>query len=479
MTLTDALGWTLLHTIWEGAAIAFLLAVAFCFLRSARTRYLAACSALAVTVIGLGSTLLYFIPLDTFVLRTAPVLRSAPAGFGAGSLDFFSQAGNKPELPQWIAFAWLIGIGLFQIRALGGWFTVSRLRRTAVFTAAETWQLRLNRLAADLRVARPVTLLESSLTRVPVVIGHLKPIILTPVGLLTGLPTAQIEAILLHELAHIRRHDYLINLMQTMAEGVLFYHPAVWWISNVIRTERENCCDDVVVAASGDAHQYAIALTALAESSSPLAMAASGGSVVNRVRRLLQQPEGPRVGLGPVVIAGLIVVVCAMGLTHAKAAPQTPASASNETPYTKWLNEDVTYIIRDDERAAFKRLESDPEREKFIEQFWLRRDPTPNTVENEYKEEHYRRVAYTNDRYGTASDLPGWKTDRGRVYITYGPPDEMETHPSSNNSKGFPYEEWKYKFIEGVGQGVIVEFDDTAKTGDFRMTRDPQAPAAR
>jgi GWxTD domain-containing protein len=479
MTLTDALGWTLLHTIWQRAAIALLLAVVFCFLRSARTRYLAACSGLAATVLGLAITLLYFMPLDTFVPRTVPVLRFAPAGLGAGSLNFLPQAGSKAELPQWIAIVWLIGIALFQIRALGGYFAVARLRRTAVFAAADAWQLRLNRLAADLRVARPVTLLESSLTCVPVVIGHLKPIILTPVGLLTGLPTAQIEAILLHELAHIRRHDYLINLLQTVAEGVLFYHPAVWWISSVIRAERENCCDDLVVAASGDAHQYAIALTALAEGSSHLAMAASGGNVVSRVRRLLQQPERPRAGLGPVVVAGLIVIVCALGLTHAKAAPQTPASATNETPYTKWLNEDVAYIIRDDERAAFKRLESDPEREKFIEQFWLRRDPTPNTQENELKTEHYRRIAYTNDRFGTSSGFPGWKTDRGRVYIMYGPPDEIETHPSSNNSKGFPYEEWKYKWIEGVGQNVIIEFDDTAKTGEYRMTRDPQEPAAK
>jgi GWxTD domain-containing protein len=456
MTLTDALGWTLLHTIWEGAATALLLAVALCFLRSSRLRYLAACTALAATLTGFAITLFYFMPLDTLIPGTPPILRSAPAGFGAGSLNFLPQASNKAELPQWIAIVWLVGIALFQMRALGGWFAVSRLRRTGVFAAADAWQMRLNHLAAGLRVS-----------------GHLKPVILTPVGLLTALPTAQLEAILLHELAHIRRHDYLINLLQTLAEGILFYHPAVWWISNVIRSERENCCDDLVVAASGDAHQYAIALTALAESSSHLAMAASGGNVVDRVRRLLYQAEGPRAGLAPVFIACVIVFLCAMGLTHAKAVPQDPA----QTPYTKWVTEDVAYIIRDDERKAFKNLTTDPEREHFIEQFWLRRDPTPNTIENEFKIEHYRRIAYTNDRYGTSSGLPGWKTDRGRVYITYGPADEIETHPSLNDPKGFPWEQWKYKLIEGVGQNVIIEFDDTARTGDFRMTMDPQAPA--
>ena len=99
-----------------------------------------------------------------------------------------------------------------------------------------------------------------------------------------------------------------------------------------------------------------------------------------------------------------------------------------ETPYRKWLNEDVTYIITDEERAAFKRLQTDEEREQFIEQFWLRRDPTPDSVENEFKEEHYRRIAYANEHY--ASGIPGWKADRGRIYITYGPPDEIESHPS-------------------------------------------------
>src|SRR6185312_6265435 len=108
------------------------------------------------------------------------------------------------------------------------------------------------------------------------------------------------------------------------------------------------------------------------------------------------------------------------------------------TPYRKWLNEDVAYIITDEERQAFKRLQTDEEREQFIEQFWLRRDPTPDTAENEFKEEHYRRIAYSNERY--ASGIPGWKTDRGRIYITFGPPDENDSH-SSGGSYERPIEE--------------------------------------
>ncbi len=171
--------------------------------------------------------------------------------------------------------------------------------------------------ARGMQMTRPVTLLESCLAEVPVVIGHLRPVILIPVGLLNGLPVGQIEAILLHELAHIRRADYLVNLMQTLMEGLLFYHPAAWWISSVIRAERENCCDDLVVATSGDAHEYATALAALAENRVNMreaAMAATGGNLVKRIRRLLAQPEGPRAMVAPMLSAGILIVTCTVAL---------------------------------------------------------------------------------------------------------------------------------------------------------------------
>src|SRR5579864_2050407 len=153
-----------------------------------------------------------------------------------------------------------------------------------------------------------------------------------------------------------------------------------------------------------------------------------------------------------------------------------------ETPYKKWMSEDVAYIITDEERAAFKRLSNDEERDQFIEQFWLRRDPTPDTVENEYKEEHYRRIAYANDHY--ASGIPGWKTDRGRIYIMYGPADEIESHPSGGTyerpaeegggeTSTFPFEQWRYRYIEGIGTNIIIEFVDTTMSGEYRMTMDP------
>jgi GWxTD domain-containing protein len=159
-------------------------------------------------------------------------------------------------------------------------------------------------------------------------------------------------------------------------------------------------------------------------------------------------------------------------------ARQTPLTA-----YDKWLQEDVAYIMTDQERAAFQKLQTDKERDQFIEQFWLRRDPTPGTAQNEFKEEHYRRIAYANFHFGF-SGTPGWKADRGRIYIQFGPPDEKDEHPSGGAylrppAEGggeittLPFEDWRYRYIEGIGNDVTMEFVDGAKTGEYRMTRDP------
>ncbi|MBM3745640.1 MAG: GWxTD domain-containing protein [Acidobacteria bacterium] len=205
-------------------------------------------------------------------------------------------------------------------------------------------------------------------------------------------------------------------------------------------------------------------------------------------------------------VAGLAVFLTAGAAQDKKPASKAPAASAQretvakplserekrrreerlrrelETPYRRWLNEDVTYIITDEERAAFRRLATDEEREQFIEQFWLRRDPTPDSAENEYKEEHYRRIAYANERY--ASGIPGWKTDRGRMYITFGPADEVESHPSGGSyerpieegggtTSTFPFEKWRYRYIDGIGTDIIIEFVDPTMTGEYRMTMDP------
>jgi GWxTD domain-containing protein len=541
--LAQSLGVALAHSLWEGVLIAALLAAALCAMRSSRARYGAACAAMLLMLASFGVTVVRLmpqpvdlakqphaslrVPVPPAALPTIPVAPPAPPTLAA--------------LLAWVGPFWAAGVLFFHLRSLGGWIAARRLRLSGVCQAPADWQQRLDSLAARLRVSKPAALLESCLAEAPVVIGYARPVILVPVGLLAGLPVAQVEAILIHELAHIRRRDYLVNLLQAFVEGLLFYHPAVWWISGIIRAERENCCDDLAVAATGDARQYAAALAALEQTrwaANELALAATGGSLVKRIRRLLQQPERPRAAWTPVFSGALLVVGAGIALASWQTAPAQPpqpplpavmsapvapvaaelpaapvkkpnrvllaqapqttqsvedqlknqlqrestASQTLNTPYKKWLNEDAAYIITDEERKAFKQTSSDEEREQFITQFWLRRDPTPNTPENEMKDEHYRRIAYANEHF--ASAIPGWKTDRGRIYITFGPPDEIEDHSSGGfyerppeegggTTSTVPFQQWRYKWIDGVGKNIVIEFVDPNHTREFRMTADP------
>jgi GWxTD domain-containing protein len=498
-----ALGWTLAHSLWEGALVALALAAALGVVHRSRARYAAACVAMLALLAGFCVT--YQICLAQQRMegpRGALALRPAPPDLGAEPFVVkVPERFHAAEYLPWLAPFWIAGVLFFQLRGVAGWMSARRLRRKGVCAATPFWQHRIDRLAARVRLSRPVTLLESCLAEVPVVIGYVRPVILMPVGLLAGLPAGQVESILLHELTHIRRHDYLVNLLQIVVESLVFYHPAVWWISGVMRAERENCCDDLVVATQGDAFAYAAALTALEQNRAAVretVLAATGGSLVKRVRRLLVQPEGPRAALTPVFSAAILTISLAAAMAAWQSTPplrppappvqllaqarQAPPPGQEANPYHLWLTQDVAYIITDAERAAFKALQSDPEREHFIEQFWLRRDPTPGTPENEFKEEHYRRIAYANDHFTVA--IAGWKTDRGRIYITYGPPDEKESHPSGGTytkppSEGggtitaVPFEQWLYRHIEGVGENVIIEFVDPNRNGEFRMTMDP------
>ena len=162
--------------------------------------------------------------------------------------------------------------------------------------------------------------------------------------------------------------------------------------------------------------------------------------------------------------------------------PSAKQKAELKSVYKKWLDEDVLYIITDEERKAFKSLKTDEERDQFIEQFWLRRDPDPDTPENEYKDQYYERIQYANEHY--ASGIPGWKTDRGRIYVTFGKPDEIEAHPSGGSydrpsyegggtTTTYPFETWWYRYIEGIGSDIEIEFVDPSGSGEYRIARSP------
>ena len=494
--LAAALGWTLFHTLWEGAVVAAVLFAALHFTRSARSRYAASCIAMIAVLAGFGLTLLLLLPAQMHTtVRLVRTLQPAPPADSGWGPQISARLRMDDVLP-WLTPFWFAGVILFHLRSLTGWIAARRLRQRGSCLTPAPWQRRLAELQTSLRVSAPVILLESCLAEVPVVIGWLRPAILLPVGLLAGMPVNQIEAILLHELAHIRRRDYLVNLVQVAVESLLFYHPAIWWISGTVRAERENCCDDLVVAASGDAREYAAALTALEENrwaANEMALAATGGNLMKRIRRLLDPStlrEGPRVFLTPVLSAGILAITAAFALTAWQPATAQTQSAAQATPWERWVKEDVAYIITDEERSAFNNLHSDDERGAFIEQFWARRNPVPGTAENQFKAEHYRRIAYTNAHYSDRQGLPGWKTDRGRIYITYGPPDEIDSHPSGGsytrppedgggNVTTYPFEDWVYRYIEGIGTNIKIEFADRERTGEFHMTMDPREKEAR
>jgi GWxTD domain-containing protein len=465
--MAAAVGWALLHSLWEGAIVSVALAFALTVMKSARGRYAAACIVMLAMLGGFAFTLVRLAP-SGMVGAHAAGWQAAPAWNGSAGMDSGGALGpSLAAVVPWLAPFWIAGVCMFYLWHVMSWISVCRLRRRGVCAAPGEWQARIVSLSAQLRLSRPVQLLESCLVNTPIVLGHFRPVILMPIGLLAGMPPGQIEAILLHELAHVRRYDYLVNVLQRSVEGLLFYHPAVWWISHVIRVEREHLCDDAVVEVNGDAYEYAAALAALEESrwrGREPALAATGGGLVKRVRRLLYPRSHNGVWM-PVISMAVTMLVATVALT-AWQAPQRQA-AEGETPYMKWLNEDIVYLISARERESFMLLGSDAGREKFIEQFWLRRDPTPGTEVNEMKEEHYRRIAYANERFGGES-VPGWRTDRGRVFILCGPPDEKEVHPAGGRHQ-FATELWLYKWFEGVGSNVKITFIDRTGKGDFRV----------
>ncbi|HTL55305.1 MAG TPA: M56 family metallopeptidase [Candidatus Limnocylindrales bacterium] len=318
LTLTNhawvhQVGWMLLHTVWEGTIIAVIFALLRSGLRarSSNARYLLGCSMLVLMFVapiltvfimppdrgiqppGSGISLPFGLPLPSHVY---------PATQTVDRPDLFVQisrwTGVLDGVTPWIIPAWLLGVLIGLLRWVQGSWWLRQLRTVEIGSVDAVWLEVLEDLKARFNLTRPVRLMSSALAEVPMVIGWLRPMILLPAGSLAGLTPIQFEAILAHELAHVRRYDYLVNAFQNLLETVLFFHPAVWWISRCVRLEREHCCDDMVVRICRDRLAYARALFKLEElraASPQLALAASGGSLLHRIRRLISpsKPGGP------------------------------------------------------------------------------------------------------------------------------------------------------------------------------------------
>ncbi len=325
--LVYALGWTVVHSLWQGMLIALALAGGMILAqrRTARFRYGLAIGALLLLVAVSAATFyLYFEVPDS----AGNGLTAAPAPMAEGAAPLMNtQAAPLQGLAFWraqaqayfeqhlplIVAAWLLGVAFFLLRMLVGLGYVQHLRHRSVRPMGEPWQGKLQALSRRLRLRRRVQLLESALVQSPVVIGWLKPVILIPVGTVNALTPAQVEAVLAHELAHIYRQDYLLNIMQSIIEALYYFNPAVWWISAYVRMERENCCDDIAVGLSDDALGYARALVKIEEAAQrhprmAMAMASKGRPfLLQRVRRILNQPPQKMYTMEKMTATGLLL----------------------------------------------------------------------------------------------------------------------------------------------------------------------------
>jgi beta-lactamase regulating signal transducer with metallopeptidase domain len=395
--LLDAAGWALIHSFWQGALVATLYACLSALAGRARAnvRYAGALAALALLLVlpVFTASLVVRSPRGLFTRedlssegKWADSVRErerasreglehatrAPQTEASGAASQASTLGGWAEerltvLVPWLVCAWLAGVILLASRFVGGWLLVLRLRRSAT-PVAERFEELLARVSERLRVSRAVRLCQSALVEAPTVVGHLRPIILIPASALLGLTPQQLEAVLAHELAHVRRYDYVVNLLQLAAETLLFYHPAAWWLSRRIRAEREHACDDAAVEATGDVLLYARTLAALEHMrgahthAAALALAANGGSLMQRIQRLVNTNQR-RPARPPVVAAALVVALLCGALIGGRALvpaeAKSPRAANAGSPILPRREVAVTFVtfpgnIYDDGRLTNK-----------------------------------------------------------------------------------------------------------------------------
>ncbi len=400
--LAERIGWILLHSLWQGALIGFGFALLRLALRkqSAQARYLTGCICLILVVAAPLLTLLMgpaamketsSSDFPQFAMATpsatAQEIAAAPPASSQNWLLWAIQSTAifLGQAAPWLTAAWLCGVAFSSCKLMRGFWWVQTIRKKEANAVNPDLLERLDDLRRRLSITRPVRLLKSALIEVPTVVGWLRPVILLPASSLAGLTPGQLEAILVHELAHVRRFDYLVNVFQCLIETVMFYHPVVWWISRCIREEREHCCDDLVVKVCGNRVAYARALATLEGlrvEMPQLAFAASGGSLLNRVRRLLgatgtEESMSFR-QIGGLALLGVGLVFISLGIyinlqkpvysavARIKVAPETTAQIGAE-------NGRITLTMSDPylTQNVFEEIQSVPVLTKVVEDLGL------------------------------------------------------------------------------------------------------------
>lgn len=322
-----AIGWALVHFVWQGALIAVLLSFVLRGMResSPQMRYVASCLSLLAMTLCVPATALFLngtdgaaAPSTIAFTGTREVIANA---YISQSAMHALRAWLETHM-HWVVLLWAMGASLLLLRSAGGWYVARKQSRLGL-----SLEYPLSKLMERLEMTGVVEIYKSATATTPQVFGWLKPVIVVPVAVLAQLPPEQLEAVLAHELAHIRRRDYLVNLLQTIVENVLFYHPAVWWTSSRIRMEREQCCDDLAVQVCGDKYQYSKALLSLEEAKPAMALTASGPGLKERIARLLgAQAEPSRSWNSPSAPATAVVVATVLmgGAWWLQAEPPAP-----------------------------------------------------------------------------------------------------------------------------------------------------------
>lgn len=324
-----AIGWTLVHSLWQGAMIMVAAASIFYIFRkkSANLRYLTGVGLLSAQVIISVCTFVYYFNALVPQVATQPQTSVKVQGLHFAVTRTSDVASYTlpftVKMQLWLTahihelvICWLIGAVILCLRFLGGWIFTERLRLSATIVTDREWRSRFGLIVAKMNISKSISFKESALITTPMVIGAFSPVVLIPIGLLSGFSTSEVEAILSHELAHIRRNDYVINLLQSFVEVIFFFHPAIWWISNRIRTEREHCCDDIALSVCGDKMSLAHALVKVAEwQTTPgfaMAFASKKPLLLHRVQRVLGLTSKTKRPIGnlPIILSTFLLISC-------------------------------------------------------------------------------------------------------------------------------------------------------------------------
>jgi GWxTD domain-containing protein len=393
-----------------------------------------------------------------------------------------------------IVSIWAVGIFFFA----GAWMLRLRRTRFSVEVPCETVYAGLIKAKQQLSLRSDVRLAISKDAAEPILKGIWRPVIVLPKSLAQSLTASELNAVLLHELSHVKRRDNLTATLAHLVSIAFWFFPLLWWMERQLSIDCEYACDEIVLSAARTPAEYASGMLKATRFALFGAVAGISGirgfEFKKRLELIMSQTDDFAAkrasrGLISAAIAAVVLIPLVGGFASrgilqaqtlqkrhgvefitASASDNTPQAQQllselktllnpNQTvlpvngngPWDKWLNQEVAFLITPEERSAFLALKSDEQRRQFVDQFWAKRNPTPGSDLNAFKQEHYRRIAYANDRFA-AVDAAGWQTDRGRTYILLGPPDEIDSHPDQNR------EMWRYRI------GITIEFDTSDRS---------------